>query len=190
VLKTPGEVRRRESDLSETGGLCSSESRPQRLPQPQRYRAKKRRGIVGLNKQVEEGNGSLREVIRTTIPISHPHDHSNGHPQTGALMIRFLLRFIGLCLLATAFVFLVYDGTKSIANHDLVYTKVGDVWAIIDQNSLNLVQEWLKQKFAFAWDPYLQRSFDLPAWAVVGIVATILILLGRKKRPLIGYARD
>jgi hypothetical protein len=105
-------------------------------------------------------------------------------------MIRFLLRFVGLCLLATAFVFLVYDGTKSIANHDVVYTKVVDVWAIIDQNSLNLVQGWLKQKLAWAWDPYLRRSFDLPAWAVVGIVAAILTVLGRKKRPLIGYARD
>jgi hypothetical protein len=105
-------------------------------------------------------------------------------------MIRFLLRFLGLCLLATAFVFFVYDGTKSIANHDLVYTKVGDVWAIVDQNSLNMAQNWLKQKFTWAWDPYLQKSFDLPAWAVVGIAATILILLGRKKKPLIGYARD
>jgi hypothetical protein len=105
-------------------------------------------------------------------------------------MIRFLLRFIGLCLLATAFVFFVYDGTKSIANHDLVYTKVGDVWAIIDQNSLNAVQDWLKLKLAWAWDPYLQKSFDLPAWVVVGILATILILLGRKKKPLIGYTRD
>src|SRR5271156_6080108 len=105
-------------------------------------------------------------------------------------MFRFLLRFLGLCLLATAFVFFVYDGTKSIANHDLVYTKVGDVWAIIDQNSLNFVQDWLKQRLAWAWDPYLQKGFDLPAWVVVGIVATILILLGRKKKPLIGYARD
>lgn len=105
-------------------------------------------------------------------------------------MIKFLLRFIGLCLLATAFVFLVYDGTKSIANHDVLYTKVVDVWAIVDQNSLNLVQDWLKQKLAWAWDPYLQRAFHLPAWLVVGIAATVLILLGRKKKPLIGYARD
>jgi hypothetical protein len=105
-------------------------------------------------------------------------------------MIRFLLRFLGLCLLATAFVLFVYDGTKSIANHDLVYSKVGDVWAIVDQNSLNLAQNWLKQKLAFAWDPYVERSFDLPAWAVIGVVAAFLILLGRKKKPLIGYARD
>ncbi len=105
-------------------------------------------------------------------------------------MIRFLLRFIGLCLLATAFVFFVYDGTKSIANHQFVYTKVGDVWAIIDQTSLNAVQDWLKQQALWAWDPYMQTSFDLPTWVVLGIVATILILLGRKKKPLIGYARD
>ena len=109
---------------------------------------------------------------------------------TGTIMIRFLLRFIGLCLLALAFIFFVYDGTKTIANQQLITMKVSDAWAIVDQNSLNLVQNWLKQKLAFAWDPYLQKIFDLPTWVVLGIVATILILLGRKKKPLIGYGRD
>jgi hypothetical protein len=105
-------------------------------------------------------------------------------------MIRFLFRFIGLCLLALAFIFFVYDGTKTIANQQAIFMKVSDAWAIVDQNSLNAVQNWLKLKFAFAWDPYLQKIFDLPTWVVLGIVATILILLGRKKKPLIGYARD
>jgi hypothetical protein len=111
-------------------------------------------------------------------------------PATGSIMIRFLLRFIGLCLLALAFIFFVYDGTKSIANQQLITMKVSDAWAIVDQNSLNLVQNWLKQKLAFAWDPYVEKIFDLPTWVVLGIVATILILLGRKKKPLIGYGRD
>jgi hypothetical protein len=105
-------------------------------------------------------------------------------------MIRFMFRFIGLCLLATAFVLLVYDGTKSIANHQLLYSRVGDIWAIVDQNSLNAAQGWLKLKLQWAWDPYLQKGFDLPAWILVGGVAIVLILLGRKKKPLIGYARD
>ena len=105
-------------------------------------------------------------------------------------MIRFLLRFLGLCLLATAFFFLVYDGTKSIANQHLVYIKAGDVWAIVDQNSLNLAQNWLKHRAVWAWDPYMQAIFDLPTWVVLGIVAMILIVLGRKKKPLIGYARN
>jgi hypothetical protein len=106
-------------------------------------------------------------------------------------MIRFLLRFIGLCLLATAFVFLVYDGTKSIANQHLVYMKVGEIWADIDQTSLNRIEDWVRQKAMWAWDPYIQAFFDqVPAWAVLAVVAMILIAFGRKKRPLIGYARN
>jgi hypothetical protein len=115
------------------------------------------------------------------------HDRSFS---ASSVMIKFLFRFVGLCLLATAFVLFVYDGTKSIANHDLLYTRLDDVWAIIDQNSLNAVQVWLKLKLSWAWEPYLQRGFDLPAWVVVGVIATVLILLGRKRKPLIGYARD
>src|ERR1700744_3418340 len=105
-------------------------------------------------------------------------------------MIRFLFRFIGLCLLALAFIFFVYDGTKTIANQQRMLTSVSQAWAIVDQSSLKTLQDWLQLKFAFAWDPYLQKIFDLPIWVVLGIVATILILLGRKKKPLIGYARD
>jgi hypothetical protein len=105
-------------------------------------------------------------------------------------MIRFLFRFIGLCLLATAFVFFVYDGTKTIANQQLFLSRVGDVWAIVDQNSLTAAQEWLKQKALWAWEPYMRTVFDLPTWVVLAVIATLLILLGRKKKKLIGYTRD
>jgi hypothetical protein len=111
-------------------------------------------------------------------------------PQSGAAMIRFLLRFIGLCLLATAFVLFVYDGEKTIVNQHLAFLKFGEAWAIVDQNSLNLVQGWTKQHAPWAWDPYLQRGFDLPTWTVLGVAAMILIVLGRRKKPLIGYARN
>jgi hypothetical protein len=74
-------------------------------------------------------------------------------------------------------------------NQHLAFLKFGEAWAIVDQNSLNLVQEWTKQHAPWAWDPYLQRGFDLPTWTVLGVAAMILIVLGRKKKPLIGYAR-
>jgi hypothetical protein len=105
-------------------------------------------------------------------------------------MIRFLLRFLGLCLLAAAFVFFVYDGTKSIANQQFVYMRVSELWAEIDQNSLNAVQTWLRQKALWAWDPYGRTFFDLPTWIVLAALSVLLVLLGRKKRKLIGYARD
>jgi hypothetical protein len=105
-------------------------------------------------------------------------------------MIRFVLRFLGLCLLATAFVFFVYDGTKSIANQQFVPLKLNELWADIDQHSLNVVQDWFKAKLSWAWDPYVQVIFDLPSWAVLAVIGAILVMLGRKKKRLIGYARD
>jgi hypothetical protein len=105
-------------------------------------------------------------------------------------MIRFLFRFIGLCVLALAFFFVVYDGERSIVNQHVTYTDVAQGWALVDQNNLTLAQDWLKRKAAWAWDPYAQRVFELPIWAVLAGLAMILMVLGRKKKPLIGYARD
>ena len=143
-------------------------------------RRKKSRTSGALKNRPQKSNACLSKCLLKTCLFR----------ATGTIMIRFLLRFIGLCLLALAFIFFVYDGTKTIANQQMIYMKVSDAWAIVDQNSLNLVQNWLKQKLAFAWDPYVEKIFDLPTWVVLGIVATILILLGRKKKPLIGYGRD
>jgi len=43
----------------------------------------------------------------------------------------------------------------------------------------------------WAWQDVVQPYFlDQPVWLVLAIVGAILILLGRKKKPLIGYARD
>jgi len=43
-------------------------------------------------------------------------------------MIRFLLRFIGLSLLALAFIFLIYDGIRSISSGGILLTKASYVW--------------------------------------------------------------
>jgi hypothetical protein len=40
------------------------------------------------------------------------------------------------------------------------------------------------------WDPIVLNILTAPAWLVFAILGTILMLIGRKKRPLIGYARD
>ena len=43
-------------------------------------------------------------------------------------MIRFVFRFLGLWILAAAFIFLIYDVTKSIADRtDFFITKTSDV---------------------------------------------------------------
>jgi hypothetical protein len=107
-------------------------------------------------------------------------------------MIRFLLRFLGLWVLAAAFLFFIYDGTKSIAASAFFITKVNDVWFNIHQKSLEELQPFIEQHVgAWLWQSAIQPFFmEQPAWLVLGVIAVLMILLGRKKKPLIGYARD
>ena len=106
-------------------------------------------------------------------------------------MIRFLLRLIGLLLLALAFIFVIYDGVKSIADRGLVFTKIGQFWIDIHAGSLQLVQATIERyTSAEFWRLIAQPVLDQPAAVVFGTLGIVLILLGRKKKPLIGYARD
>jgi hypothetical protein len=104
-------------------------------------------------------------------------------------MIRFLLRFIGLLSLALAFIFLVYDGTKSIADQRLYITRVAEVWATLHETSLPQLRPTLEGLAPWLWDPVATTVLNAPTAVVLVIFGTILVLLGRKRRPLIGYAR-
>jgi hypothetical protein len=107
-------------------------------------------------------------------------------------MIRFVFRFFGLLLLALSFIFLVYDGTKWIADQSLNMSTLGAIWANIHQSSLTALQPLVERLVGpWFWQGVVQRYLiDQPVWLVLAILAAIMILLGRKKKPLIGYARD
>jgi hypothetical protein len=107
-------------------------------------------------------------------------------------MIRFVLRFFGLLLLALGFIFLVYDGTKSIADQTLYISTVGATWENIHQSSLAALQPTVERLAGgWFWQGVIQPYFlKQPISLVLAIIGGILILLGRKKKPLIGYARD
>jgi hypothetical protein len=105
-------------------------------------------------------------------------------------MIRFLLRTLGLLFLAAAFIFLVYDGTRSIAANQLVYTKVDEVWSLVHAASLQQLQPWIESHGPrWLWDPVVTNVLNGPAAVALGIVGILLIPLGRRRGQLIGYAR-
>jgi hypothetical protein len=104
-------------------------------------------------------------------------------------MIRFVLRFLGLWVLAVGFIFLIYDGTKSIAGNALFLTRVQDVWSSVHQASLLALQPALEGISGVLWNPIATTFLDWPASLVFAAVGVILMLLGRKKRALIGYGR-
>ena len=39
------------------------------------------------------------------------------------------------------------------------------------------------------WDPAMVGILAAPSWSLLGAFGILLLLLGRRKRPLIGYAR-
>jgi len=105
-------------------------------------------------------------------------------------MIRFLLRFLGLWILAAAFIFLVYDGAGWVANGALNSMQVQELWSNVHQSSLQSLRPTVEHVAGWLWNPVMMVLLEQPVWLVFGIIGAILILLGRKKKPLIGYVRD
>ena len=105
-------------------------------------------------------------------------------------MIRFLLRFLGLLSIALGFIFLVYDGTKSIADQRLYISRVTNAWEIVSEGSLAQLKPALQRMMPVLWDPVAVTLLDTPVALVLAILGALLLLLGRKKKPLIGYVRS
>lgn len=105
-------------------------------------------------------------------------------------MIRAVLRFLGLLSLAAGFIFLVYDGARSIVDSGLRLYKISQAWSDVHQASLTALQPLLERRLgAWAWDPVAVMVLQQPIWLVFGLLGIVLLLLGRRKKPLIGYAR-
>jgi hypothetical protein len=105
-------------------------------------------------------------------------------------MIRFIFRFFGLICLAAAFILVIYDGTKSIAGNSLSLTTMRALWELINAASLAKLRPLLEPYAGgLLWDPVAVSVLAAPACSLLGLVGILLLLLGRKRKPLIGYAR-
>jgi hypothetical protein len=105
-------------------------------------------------------------------------------------MIRFVFRFLGLICLAVAFILVIYDGTKSIAGNSLSLTTVRALWELIHASSLARLRPLISPYAGgLLWDPLMTSILTSPSWALFGLFAITFLILGRKKKPLIGYAR-
>jgi len=105
-------------------------------------------------------------------------------------MIRGFFRLVGLLLLAGGFIFLVYDGARSIADQTLRLTRLGDFWNDIHQASQRAAQVMVENYSPWLWNNVVKFVLNQPTWAVLGVLGLVLMLLFRPKRRLIGYARD
>ncbi|HUI20455.1 MAG TPA: hypothetical protein VLZ74_05365 [Methylocella sp.] len=104
-------------------------------------------------------------------------------------MFRMLLRFLGLCLLATAFVILVIDATHSVSTGTLFVTSLDDSLTAMAPAKFMLARDFIQHRaYPFIWDPVVVEILKLPAWFVSGVIGGIAIRLGARPEPKFGFS--
>jgi hypothetical protein len=100
-------------------------------------------------------------------------------------MFRFLFRFAGLVVITIAFLFVIYDGTKSIADQTTFISRVGPTWVNIHLNSLAVFKPAVETLAgAWVWNDVVQPYFlEQPTELVLVIIGALLVLLGSNKKP-------
>jgi ABC-type thiamin/hydroxymethylpyrimidine transport system permease subunit len=106
-------------------------------------------------------------------------------------MFRFVFRFVGLMLIALSFLFVVQDGTKSIADQTVYISRVASTWENIHPSSLSAFEPAVeKLAGAWVWSDVIQPYFlQQPTALILVIIGAVLVLLGSKKKSRIAYAR-
>ncbi len=103
-------------------------------------------------------------------------------------MIRFALRLLGLLLVAAGFVGLIVDGTRSIANGEIVFAPLGQVLFQIFPKSFPMLEPAItRHVHPFLWDPILLNFLLLPASIVAFVLGLLLLWLGQKPPEPVGY---
>jgi ABC-type phosphate transport system permease subunit len=105
-------------------------------------------------------------------------------------MIRGFFRLVGLLLLAGAFIFMVYDGARFVADQTLRFTRFGQFWNDVHQASQQAFRAWVEGVAPWLWTSVVKVILDQPVFAVMGVFGILLMLLFRPSKPLIGYSRD
>ena len=105
-------------------------------------------------------------------------------------MIRGFFRLVGLLLLAGGFIFLVYDGARSIADQAVRLTRLDEFWNDVHQASQQAFRTWVENTAPWLWNSVIKIVLDQPVFAVMGVLGILLMILFRPRRPLIGYSRD
>jgi hypothetical protein len=124
------------------------------------------------------------------VEISRRGSYFRAGSQLGGRMIRGLFRFIGVLLLAAGFIFLIYDGQRSIADQTVRLTRLGEFWNDINQASQQSLQTLVEANAPWLWNSAGKFILNQPTWAVLGVLGILLMLLFRPRKRLIGYARD
>ena len=94
-----------------------------------------------------------------------------------------IVRIVGGILMALALIALGADALASFEQGGLAVAALGELWFRLDPGSLNLMQA-VVQRYLWPglWDLVIVAILRLPAIAVFGVPAIVLLLLGSLPR--------
>lgn len=94
----------------------------------------------------------------------------------------FIFRWLGTLLILFALVAFAMDGTKSLAENEIVLTPLGQHWHDLNAPSLVNAQAAVERYVApFLWDPVMITILQWPTWAVLGVLGIFLFWIGRRR---------
>lgn len=97
-------------------------------------------------------------------------------------MLHFLVRSLGLWLIAAFVVGFVVDGMKSIAASRLVLTSAGQFWVLVSPGTLASAQAAVHRLAPRLWDGAVTPALLVPVWAVFLVFGILLVILGIRRK--------
>lgn len=96
----------------------------------------------------------------------------------------FILRSLGIWLVALAMILAIVDGTRSLGANALVTTSLGDSWLALNAQSLASLQGYLDAHVLGAiLNPALALILRLPGFVATGVPGLALLVFGRRRGP-------
>lgn len=96
--------------------------------------------------------------------------------------MRLVLRIIGTWLVGLALIFIVIDGTRSLAANAISITPIAQTWMGLHPQSIDLVRAFFASRlFAPLLDQAFTAFLDFPTFAVLGVPGILLALAGRTR---------
>ncbi|HTO79106.1 MAG TPA: hypothetical protein VMJ31_04945 [Methylocystis sp.] len=106
-------------------------------------------------------------------------------------MLRFLVRAIGLLVLAGGFIALIVDGTRSLAGNSLYVTSIDAALQTMAPAAYQSSEKWVLAHLPhFVWDPLLVHLFRLPLSGALLAFGGLCVLLTHKALEEFGYPAE
>ncbi len=97
--------------------------------------------------------------------------------------MKFMLRFFGLAFLACALAALAYDGTRMLANGELVASSLRQLGVTFAPDQLVALEAWGQEAIPYLWTAAVTPLLLLPSWMTLAALGSLLYLAGHRPKP-------